>query len=181
MKIKKILLSLMVLPISQLVFAQSTLENLKENIKENWNKTQQGTSDFYLPLHTWHNRHFYSSEKIASFNENPWGFGFGKSYLDEQQNWHGFYTMAFLDSHSKVEPIAGYGYTKNWYRNDFYVGAGYTAFVTARSDINHYLPIPGVLPLLSTGYKNFSLMGTYLPGKTGSGNIAFIWGRYTFK
>lgn len=181
MKIKKIVLSVLLLHICSSGFAQSNIENFSDLIKNNWEKSQSGNSDVYIPLHTWHNRHFYTSEKIDSFNENPWGIGFGKSYLDEQQNWHGFYTMAFLDSHSKIEPIAGYGYTKNWYKKDWFVGAGYTVFVTARSDINHYLPIPGVLPLVSTGYKNFSLMGTYLPGKTGSGNIAFIWGRYTFK
>lgn len=180
MKIKNILLGVSILSASCSVFAQTFIENLSDNIQSNWDKSLSGNTDFYLPLHTWHNRHFYTSEKIASFNENPWGLGFGKSYLDEKQNWHGFYTMAFLDSHSKIEPIAGYGYTKNWYKDDFYVGVGYTAFLTARSDINHYLPVPGVLPLFSTGYKNFSLTGTYLPGKTGSGNIAFIWGRYTF-
>lgn len=158
--------------------AQSVFSQIVEDAKNHWDKSVD--SDIYLPLYTWHNRYVYTSEKIATFNENPWGLGYGKSYIDEKQNWHGFYAMAFSDSHSKFEPIVGYGHTKNWYKNDFFVGAGYTLFITSRSDINHYMPIPGALPLLSVGYKKFSITGTYLPGGKGNGNIAFFWSRFSF-
>ena len=63
--------------------------------------------------------------------------------------------MAFLDSHSKVEPIAGYGFLKiGRVSENFRLGAGYTVFLTARHDIMSYVPFPGVLPLVSAGYKD---------------------------
>ena len=44
----------------------------------------------------------------------------------------------------------------------------------------HYIPFPAALPLVSVGYKKFSLQGTYVPGRRGTGNIAFIWAQYAF-
>lgn len=180
MKIK-IFVTTVLLSISISSYANETVNNIYNSVNDKWERAMAGQDDLYLPMYTWHNRSFYDREKINSFNENPWGIGFGKSYKDENRNWHGFYAMAFSDSHYKVEPIAGYGYTKNWYKNDFSLGAGYTVFLTARSDIKNYLPFPAILPLVSVSYKNFSLMGTYLPGSHNNGNIAFIWGRYQFE
>lgn len=153
---------------------------LTDNIKTQWQNSMNGQEDFYLPLHTWHNRYTYSPEKIATFNEDPYGLGYGRSYVDDKGNWHGFYAMAFSDSHNNIEPVAGYGYTKNWKKHNITYGAGYTILVTAREDINHYMPIAGVLPLLSVSYKKVTLSGTYVPGGKNNGNIAFFWGRYNF-
>ena len=99
-------------------------------------------------------RQMYSREKIDSFNELAWGGGYGRSIYDEDGDWQGLYAMAFLDSHSKVEPIAGYGFLKiGRVSENFRLGAGYTVFLTARHDTMSYVPFPGVLPLVSAGYK----------------------------
>ena len=55
-----------------------------------------------------------------------------------------------------------------------------TAFFTAREDIMNYVPFPGILPLVSAGYKNLAVQGTYVPGRRGTGNVAFFWAQYTF-
>lgn len=140
---------------------------------------EQGGTEAYLPLHTHHLRSAYDADKIASYNENPWGFGLGKGYKDDNGTWHGLYAMEFLDSHSKVEPFIGYGYT----RPVLHLGSadfalGYTAFVTARNDIGNYTPIPGLLPLAAVESKKAALMATFVPGGHNNGNVLFIFGRY---
>lgn len=145
-----------------------------------WNKSV--VTDVYLPVDTWHNRNFYSSEQIEKLNEIPIGLGFGKSYRDEEHNRRGFYAMAFADSHRDAEPIVGYFFAKNILGSPqtLSLGLGYTLFVTARAD-SSYLPIPGVAPLISADYGRLSLNATYLPGTTGAGHIGFFWLVYSFK
>ncbi|OZI62166.1 lipid IV(A) palmitoyltransferase PagP [Bordetella genomosp. 11] len=143
-----------------------------------WN---QGSDELYLSGYAWHNRAAYSADKIKSFREESWGGGWGKGIYDEDGDWQGLYGMAFLDSHGHVEPIAGYGYQKigrvgqNWR-----FGIGYTAFLTARQDIFHYIPFPGILPLASVGYDKATFYATYIPGGKGNGNVLFMFGKWTF-
>lgn len=140
----------------------------------------QGATDIYLPLHTHHLRKAYSGKLIASFNENPRGFGIGRSYKDADGGWHAVYAMAFEDSHYKVEPVVGYARLYPVARvSEASLNLGYTAFITARHDIAHYAPIPGVFPMLSVEAGRLSLMTTFTPGRRNSGNIFFIFGKYT--
>jgi palmitoyl transferase len=143
-----------------------------------WN---QGSADVYLPLHTHHLRRAYDADLVATFNENPWGIGFGRSYKDAAGGWHGLYAMEFRDSHSRIEPIAGYGrlYQVSQYRG-VSASLGYTAFVTARQDIANYAPVPGILPLASVESGRLSLMTTFMPGRHNNGNIFFVFGKYSF-
>ncbi|MFY2598960.1 lipid IV(A) palmitoyltransferase PagP [Achromobacter xylosoxidans] len=141
----------------------------------------EGGNDLYFSGYAWHNRAMYSRDKINSFNELAWGGGYGRSIYDEDGDWQGLYAMAFLDSHSKVEPIAGYGFLKiGRVSENFRLGAGYTVFLTARHDIMSYVPFPGVLPLVSAGYKDTMLYATYIPGSRGAGNVLFMFGRWSF-
>jgi lipid IVA palmitoyltransferase len=153
----------------------SMWDKAKATIETTWASDQY---ELYIPLHTWHNRRAYDANKIAEYNENPWGLGAGKYRYDEQGNWHALYAMAFLDSHNRLEPIAGYGYEKIWRPAEGWrLGAGFTAGVTARQDYN-YVPLPLVLPLLSVEYKRFSLQTTYVPGGHNNGNVLFTWARW---
>lgn len=141
----------------------------------------EGGNDLYVSGYSWHNRAKYSKEKIASFNELAWGAGYGRSIYDEDGDWQGLYGMAFLDSHSKVQPIAGYGFLKiGRVSENVRLGAGYTVFLTARHDIMSYVPFPGILPLVSAGYKDAMLYATYIPGSSGAGNVLFMFGRWQF-
>lgn len=155
----------------------SRWQQVWDTVSTTWN---EGQDELYVPLHTWHNRRMYTPEKIAEYNENPWGLGVGKYRYDEQGNWHALYAMAFLDSHSKIEPIAGYGYEKNWRpAENWRLGAGFTVGMTARQDY-HYYPIPVVLPMVSIEYKRFALQSAYVPGSKGNGNVLFTWARWQF-
>jgi palmitoyl transferase len=134
--------------------------------------------ELYIPLSTWHNRAYYSAEKINSYNEQPWGLGLGKYRVDDDGDWNALYLMAFKDSHNKIEPIVGYGFQKIWRPADnFRLGAGYTAGITVREDM-HYLPIPVIAPLVSVEFKRLALQSTYIPGGAGNGNILFTWLRW---
>lgn len=153
-----------------------------QHVQSEWNRSMDGSNELYVPAVTWHNRATYDRDKIDGYNERPWGLGFGKGYIHDDGNWSGFYAMAFRDSHHDWQPIAGYGYTWNFrpLDNAWTVGVGYTVFVTARKDIMNYVPFPAALPLVSTGYRNFTIQGTYIPGGRNNGNVLFIWGKYTF-
>ncbi len=148
---------------------------VKAELSDTW---QSPNSELYIPIITWHNRHYYSAEDIDDFNERPWGLGYGKYRYDEDGDWHGIYVMAFLDSNNDVEPIAGYGFQKVWQASDnIRLGLGYTAGVTVRSSTN-YLPIPVLAPLFSVKYKKVALQSTYIIGGNGYGNILFSWLRW---
>jgi lipid IVA palmitoyltransferase len=139
----------------------------------------EGKNEVYIPSYAWHNRYTYTPKKINTYNENPWGGGLGKSFYDEQGDWHGLYAFAFLDSHKNVEPIVGYAFLKVLHLNEnTRVGAGYGLLVTARPDIFHNIPFPGVLPWVSFNYRKASLAATYVPGAKGAGNVLFLICKY---
>jgi palmitoyl transferase len=140
-----------------------------------------GSHDLYLPMYTYHLRFAYDDDKIDSFREFTWGLGYGRSRYNESGNWEGIYLMALSDSHSKVQPIVGYGHQWMWGdRHRLHGGIGYTAFLTSRADIANNIPIPGILPIASINYDRFALNTAYLPGGNGNGNILFFWSRFGF-
>jgi palmitoyl transferase len=152
-------------------------QGVEANMADTW---QSKKYELYIPLHTWHNRADYTGEQISGYNETPWGLGAGTYIFDKDGDWHAWYAMAFLDSHSRVEPIAGYGYQKIWRpAGEWRLGAGFTTGFTARADY-HYYPIPIVLPLVSIGYGRVALQTTYIPGGQGYGNVLFTWLRWEF-
>ena len=107
----------------------------RDNVEATWRSERY---ELYVPAVTWHNRAFYDRAKIDSFNERPWGLGFGRYRYDADGDWHALYAMAFLDSHKDVEPFVGYAYQKTWRPLDGWrLGAGFTAGVTARSDYSY--------------------------------------------
>lgn len=143
------------------------------------NVWDNGATEVYLPVHTYHMRWAYSAEKVRTLNENPWGFGVGKTLVDERGNEHRLYAMAFKDSHFQVEPIAGYA--RLWQvasKGPFRLKAGLTVFVTSRGDTMHYMPFPAALPLVSMDVGRLSLMSTYIPGGRHSGNVLFTFASY---
>ena len=144
---------------------------------------RNGNIELYLPLHTYHLRFAYTSEKINNFEENPGGVGIGRGLYDSDGDWHGLYAMGFQDSHHKPAWMGGYGYKTFWRpgeSGDWKVGVGYTVFLMTRTDIAHYTPFPGILPVASVSYRNFNVETAYLPGGKGFGNILFFWGKYEF-
>lgn len=141
----------------------------------------EGDTDLFVSGYAWHNRYIYSPEKIRRYNERAWGGGLGKGLFDEKGNWHGLYAIAFLDSHSHVEPAAGYAYTKVLnITKDLKAGLGYSVLVTSRVDIMHNIPFPGAVPWGSIFFKKLSIAGAYIPGNSKNGNVLYLFGKYTF-
>jgi palmitoyl transferase len=175
--IKKLVITALITTLPYInAFADTPSEGMWSDIKSTLSDTWDASSyELYLPINTWHNRHYYSQEKINGYNEQPWGLGVGKYRYDEDGDWHGVYVMAFTDSHSKVQPVAGYAFQKMWRpNNDIRVGAGYTLGVTLREDFN-YMPLPVIAPVASIEYKQLALQSTYIFGGKGNGNILFTW------
>jgi len=151
---------------------------LKDAISQTWAADDY---ELFVPVNTWHNRNYYSSEKIDQYNEQPWGLGIGKYRFDSNGDWHSIYVMAFSDSHQNLQPVAGYGFQKMWHSsNEFRVGAGYTLGLTLREDFN-YVPLPVIAPIASVEYKQLALQSTYIFGGEGNGNILFTWLRWQLK
>lgn len=147
----------------------------QDSLSKTW---QSQDYELYVPINTWHNRSYYTQEKIDEYNEHPWGLGIGKYRFDEDGDWHALYAMAFEDSHDDIEPVAGYGFQKTWRpADDVRLGLGYTVGLTMRSDM-HYIPIPIIAPLVSIDYKKVALQSTYIFGGEGNGNILFTWLRW---
>lgn len=55
---------------------------------------------------------------------------------------------------------------------NFHLGLGFTAGVTARDNWN-YIPLPVLLPLASVGYGPVTFQMTYIPGTYNNGNVYF--------
>lgn len=143
----------------------------------------EGHTDLYISGYAWHNRFTYSSERIheKKYNELAWGGGLGKGFFDEKGNWHGLYAFAFLDSHSNVEPTAGYAYLKVAnITKEFKAGLGFSVLVTARPDIFHNIPFPGAVPWAGMFYKKISVKAAYIPGSSTNGNVLYLVGTYSF-
>ncbi len=134
-----------------------------------------GQNELYVPSYAWHNRMYYTPSKIHNYNENPWGGGWGKSFYDQDGDWHGLYAFAFLDSHKNIEPVVGYAFLKELHINENWrFGGGYGILATARPDILHNVPFPGILPWVSLNYRRVSLCATYVPGGHDIGNVLFL-------
>ncbi|WP_058480867.1 lipid IV(A) palmitoyltransferase PagP [Legionella waltersii] len=148
-----------------------------QRLKQIW---YEGRDELYFSGYAWHNRYTYRAEKIKTYNERAWGGGLGKGLFDEKGNWHGLYSIAFLDSHSHIEPAVGYAYLKVAnLSKDFKAGLGYSVLVTSRVDYFNGFPFPGALPWVSLYYKNTTLAATYIPGSAGAGNVLYILGKIT--
>lgn len=186
---KKILISLLLLIFLDVAAAQNSepcpklgswFQSTCRRLHQIWN---EGSNELYVTGYAWHNRYTYPKESISSYNELAWGGGLGKGFYDEDGDWHGLYAIAFLDSHKNVEPTAGYAFLKVAHLGvNTRLGAGYTILVTARPDILHNIPFPGILPWVSFNYLNLTLSATYIPGPNHSktGNVLFLLGKWTF-
>lgn len=142
---------------------------------------EKGDRELYMTGYAWHNRYTYSKERLKSYNEEAWGAGFGKTYLDEDGDWHSLYAFAFLDSHRNVEPALGYSFLKMLEMSRHLgAGLGLTALITARADMYHNIPFPGVLPFVGVKYRHAWLQATYIPGAKDTGNVLFLMAKWTF-
>jgi len=138
--------------------------------------------DIYVPFYAWHNRAMYDRQHTDRYNENPWGLGVGRSFVDKDGDWHTLYAMGFMDSYNKFEPIVGYGFLKNWHpfgADGLRLGAGYMVGITARENYD-YIPVPLPLPMAGVGYKWFDVQAVYIPGTYNNGNVLFTWFRWSF-
>ena len=154
-------------------------KTLGKRIVQTW---ESNDIDFYLPVHTWHNRFMYDSSHIEEkgYNENPWGFGIGRSFHDEDRDSHGLYLVGFMDSNNRFQYMGGYIFVKNWYfdqEKDWSAGLGYTLGITGRHEYD-YIPLPLPLPVLSLRYKQLAVQATYVPGSYNDANVLFTWLRW---
>lgn len=142
----------------------------------------KGGWELYVPVHTYHMPYAYTQKLLDSYNDNPWGGGLGRGHYNEHGNWEGIFAMEFADSHGKPEYQGGYAWLATWhpFENNVRTGAGYTAFITARSDYWGYRPFPGVLPVASIGWKRVDLQSTFVPGLKNNGNVLFTWLKFSF-
>ncbi len=153
-----------------------------EGLGQAWH---DGTSDLFLTGYTHHDRGTYTPEKIAEFNEEAWGGGYGISKRNPHGDDFGWYGLIFRDSHYQYTKMLGWYWMTYWPDSaDYGLGLGYTAFLGSRPDIYSGVPFPGVLPLASVRLGHAEVMGTYIPkvsqGTTGNGNVAFLFMRIHF-
>ncbi len=145
---------------------------------------EQGQWDIYMLGYGWHSPDGYSHQHRKELNQWSYGAGAGRRWVDENGHEDLLYAFAFLDSHKKIEPIAGYG--RQWLTHPIggmlSLGAGFTVAVTARADILHYVPFPIILPVVSAKVHRASLMAVILPrlGSISKGTTVLAWGRYSF-
>lgn len=144
----------------------------------------QNTMDLYFSGYAWHNRMAYRNKILNTkhYNELAWGGGIGRSLFNGHGNWQGLYAFMFLDSHRDLETVTGYAhlFTRR-YNPNIKIGVGYSMLLTSRSDTFHYIPFPGLVPLLGIFIKQLSIKASYIPGRINHGNVLYLVGTYNFK
>jgi hypothetical protein len=144
---------------------------------------RQGGLELYAPFYTYHMPYAYTAALLRSYNDFPAGGGAGLGRYNARGNWEGMMALEFSDSHRKPEYVAGYGWIPTWHPFNPHVklGLGLAGFITARSDIRRYTPFPGILPVLSVGYRSVDLQAVFVPGEKNDGNVLFCWAKLSFK
>ena len=141
----------------------------------------EGDNILYVSGYAYHGRSTYSPEKIAEFNEEAWGAGFGRTLIDRNGNSNSLFALAFLDSHSDIEAQVGYAREWRWqFAEHASVGAGFVAMLVSRSDMFNNIPFPAILPLASIEVHRVALMASYVPklgGDGGNGDVLYLFGR----
>jgi len=148
----------------------------------------EGSWELYLTGISYHGRSTYTAEKIHELNENAAGAGFGRRYEEPGGNrTHLLYAVGFQDSHYKPEWMTGYAWITYWRpspASDLRAGLGVSAFITLRTDYDHYLlPVPGLVPIGEIAVDRVSIMATYVPRLSvhkGNGDVLFIFARISF-
>lgn len=158
---------------------ESWYDSGSRHIVQTW---KEGQVEAYLPFLSYHMPFAYTEEQRQEYTERPYGFGLGKGRFNDRGNYEGIYAMVFQDSHGQPQYMAGYAWIPTWPIGDteIKVGVGMAAFLTARADINNYLPFPGILPVASLSISKFSIQASYVPGGQGNGNVLFAWTKWTF-
>jgi len=132
----------------------------------------KGTANLLLPAVTTHPAGTY--DNYYRQNGYPYGAGVASYFIDDRDNERFVYAMALSDSHYNIEPVAGYVWVARWplFGSRLKAGIGYTAFLTARNDTK-WLPVPGVLPLVSIGTDEASVYVSHVVTQ----NVTFIFAR----
>jgi palmitoyl transferase len=148
-----------------------------ENIKL---AAQYGQWDIYASGHALHLPWSYNTAERARLNSNCWGGGIGRSSWTANGDRHSLYLMSFSDSHRKQQYVAGYF----WHRyrrvaHPLFLGWGYSAFLFSREDVANRFPLPGLLPDASIRYRNWELLGLYIPPITRviKGDVFYVLAR----
>jgi palmitoyl transferase len=153
-------------------------DTARDNLTQTWD---QGTHELLIPTYTWHLPFAYSREKVKTYQNYPYGLGYGRGRFDGKGNYHGLYAMGFQDSHFKPEWTLGYLWKTYWeLGGETRLGLGFTTGLTARSDYSHYVPVPFILPAASIDYGRLSLEAAYVPGGKGNGNVVFFTTKWRF-
>ena len=168
--------------------AQNLVDGLTSDVRNNWQSAQQaavaGDWTLYVSGYAWHAPWRYSAKEREGQNDGAWGGGFGRHVYDAAGNYHGLYGLAFLDSNREPMYMAGYNWQTYWGARDLKLGLGYTVFLFGRSDFSSYVPLPGVLPVLSVRYSRFELLGAYVPSLPSigldRGDVALFFARVNF-
>jgi palmitoyl transferase len=149
-----------------------------------WN---EGRWELHLSGISYHGRSTYTPDKIQEINEKSLGAGFGRRYEGPDGTTHLLYAIGFQDSHYKPEWMAGYAWLTYWRplpNPALRLGAGFTTFITTRTDYGHYLiPVPGIVPAAEIAVDRVSIMASYVPRLSvhkGNGDVLFIFARISF-
>ena len=156
----------------------SKLDNVKQPLEV---VKQEGKTHLLLPGYAYHSRRAYPNYK--SLNEHAAGIGIEKSRINRNGNKESVSAMVFLDSHEDVQPTLSYEWQapfKISKHTTFW--AGYSAGITARSDLENYLPVPFVFPTMGLSIGKVSIKSVIIPqlGKD-AGNVIFIFGSYAIE
>ena len=142
--------------------ARSRLRQLRRHLARIVN---DGDSSLYVSGYAYHSRSAYGRWTIEHLNENAWGGGFGKTLENTKGSVASLAGTAFKDSLGNWE--YNLGYMREWRTAPFdgrlTLGAGLSAMLMSRPDFFGGTPFPAVLPQLTLGYGDATLIAVLVP------------------
>ncbi len=142
---------------------------------------KRGESELIVNGFAYHSHSSYSKAQLDRLNSEAWGVGFGRSFTDFDGNRHQVYAVGFADSHNRPEFHVGFNWLHPVLRHKYglVVEVGFTAFFFLRKDSllpSDYIPLPGLLPLVTIGGSRTKLNMTWIPriGERLQGNVLYL-------
>jgi|GEM_PF-2293549 len=141
---------------------------------------KDGEGHLLVSGYTFHDPGSYTAADLAKLNSHAWGIGYERVIeSNENGNREAVQAIIFSDSHRMLEPGLSYEWLHPFrISNIVAVWAGYSAGLTARSDIYSYTPIPYVIPTAALSIGKIQLKGIFIPkigGQLNHGNVAWFY------
>lgn len=160
-------------------FINCLMTKLTQQSEHLQNIYKNGETHLIISGYAWHDRSPYSKAQQSRLNEQTWGFGLERVYINEQGNRDSVSVLIFKDSMSHPQFNLSYEIQKRLFKQGSVTAyAGVTMGVLSRKQFD-YKPLPFVFPSATLNIGKVNLKTVVVPkiGRSiNPGTVVFLFG-----